>query len=347
MAKGDTEKLLSLLHEQANYNAREGRIMVFNLAEAAQEFLSEIVTTGESNEFVGCSHTASTSQLLPDKVTSNEKKGPYVHGYVDLFSGSGELWSWSFDMDEKLNTQAQPLVANSLKLGTVQHKKLDQVQNLLARQNSKRGELLSPSSNLGTLEEETEVDSRSISSSSSRRSLIVQKDEDGIEGEKQHEVLISRRDSILTHDVAEGDGHGSESEPSDWSFASLSNEQESQTTERDIMMVHLLHLACAPKGPLADALPELASELYNLGVLSKVALDLASKPSSVFHKKFETAFQEQMNATSFSQFWNPSDFGGPTSSQLSSRYLNDFEELKPLGNVVWCFARACVINVQF
>lgn len=138
---------------------------------------------------VGCSHTASTSQLLPDKVTSNEKKGPYVHGYVDLFSGSGELWSWSFDMDEKLNTQAQPLVANSLKLGTVQHKKLDQVQNLLARQNSKRGELLSPSSNLGTLEEETEVDSRSISSSSSRRSLIVQKDEDGIEGEKQVSVV--------------------------------------------------------------------------------------------------------------------------------------------------------------
>lgn len=123
--------------------------------------------------------------------------------------------------------------------------------------------------------------------------------------------------------------------------------------------------------------------LFDRQVLSKVALDLASKPSSVFHKKFETAFQEQMvlcnsfylnyfrtsaslfflvirllhffsstfcftkNATSFSQFWNPSDFGGPTSSQLSSRYLNDFEELKPLGNVVWCFARACVINVQF
>ncbi|XP_008445738.2 eIF-2-alpha kinase GCN2 isoform X1 [Cucumis melo] len=331
LEKGDTEKLLSLLHEQANYNARDGRIMIFNLAEAAQEFLSEIVTIGESNESVGCSHTASTSQLLPDKITSNEKKGPYVYGYIDLFSGSGELWSWSFDMDEKLNSQAQPLVAESLKLGTVQEKKLDKVQNLLTRQNSKRGELLSPSSNLGTLEEETEGDSQSINSSNSR-SPIVQRNEDGNEGEKQREVLITGLDSILTSDVAEGDDHGSESEPSEWSFASFSNEQESQTTDRDIMMVHLLHLACAPKGPLADALPKLASELYNLGILSKAALDLASKPSSTFHKKFETAFQEQMNATSFSQFWTASDFGGSASSQLSSRYLNDFEELKPLGH---------------
>ncbi|KAA0033032.1 eIF-2-alpha kinase GCN2 isoform X5 [Cucumis melo var. makuwa] len=148
----------------------------------------------------------------------------------------------------------------------------------------------------------------------------------------QHEVLITGLDSILTSDVAEGGDHGSESEPSEWSFASFSNEQESQTTDRDIMMVHLLHLACAPKGPLADALPKLASELYNLGILSKAALDLASKPSSTFHKKFETAFQEQMNATSFSQFWTASDFGGSASSQLSSRYLNDFEELKPLGH---------------
>ena len=131
------------------------------------------------------SHTASTSQLLPEKTTSNEKKGPYVYGYIDLFSGSGELWSWSFDMDEKLNSLAQPLVADSLKLGAVQEKKLDKVQNLLARQNSKRGELLSPSSNLGTLEEETEGDSQSKSSSNSRRSLIVQRNEDGNEGEMQ------------------------------------------------------------------------------------------------------------------------------------------------------------------
>lgn len=37
---------------QANHNAREGRVMIFNLVEAAQEFLSEIVPVGQAHEFV-------------------------------------------------------------------------------------------------------------------------------------------------------------------------------------------------------------------------------------------------------------------------------------------------------
>lgn len=37
---------------QANHNAREGRVMIFNLVEAAQEFLSEIVPVGQAHESV-------------------------------------------------------------------------------------------------------------------------------------------------------------------------------------------------------------------------------------------------------------------------------------------------------
>lgn len=37
---------------QANTNAREGRVMIFNLVEAAQEFLSETVPVGQSHESV-------------------------------------------------------------------------------------------------------------------------------------------------------------------------------------------------------------------------------------------------------------------------------------------------------
>lgn len=37
---------------QANSNAREGRVMIYNLVEAAQEFLSEIVPVGPSHESV-------------------------------------------------------------------------------------------------------------------------------------------------------------------------------------------------------------------------------------------------------------------------------------------------------
>lgn len=37
---------------QASSNAREGRVMIFNLVEAAQEFLSEVVPVSQSRESV-------------------------------------------------------------------------------------------------------------------------------------------------------------------------------------------------------------------------------------------------------------------------------------------------------
>ncbi|KAK3012844.1 hypothetical protein RJ639_010344, partial [Escallonia herrerae] len=97
---------------------------------------------------------------------------------------------------------------------------------------------------------------------------------------------------------------------------------------------HLLRIACTPKGPLADALPEIMSELYNLGILSERVRDLATKPSSLFDKTFDHVFREHMVSSKISQFWKTaSDFGGQnSSSSQSSRYLNDFEELQPLGH---------------
>lgn len=38
---------------QANFNARDGRVMIFNLVEAAQEFLSEIAAVEQPVEPVG------------------------------------------------------------------------------------------------------------------------------------------------------------------------------------------------------------------------------------------------------------------------------------------------------
>ncbi|TXG72835.1 hypothetical protein EZV62_001414 [Acer yangbiense] len=52
LTKSDADNLLCLLQDQANSNAREGRVMIFNLVEAAQEFLSEIIPVGQSNESV-------------------------------------------------------------------------------------------------------------------------------------------------------------------------------------------------------------------------------------------------------------------------------------------------------
>lgn len=63
--------------------------------------------------------------------------------------------------------------------------------------------------------------------------------------------------------------------------------------------------------------------------------DLATEPSSHFDRSFNQAFGHRMVASKISQFWKTvSDSKGQqnTSPTLSSRYLNDFEELQPLGH---------------
>ncbi|MCI08466.1 putative serine/threonine-kinase GCN2-like protein, partial [Trifolium medium] len=59
---------------------------------------------------------------------------------------------------------------------------------------------------------------------------------------------------------------GSESTESLSSASSPHHQEASQTIEKDLMMVHMLRLVCASKGTLANSLPQLATELYNLGV---------------------------------------------------------------------------------
>lgn len=49
--------MVIFLHPQANSNSREGRVMIFNLVEAAQEFLSEVVPVCQGEKLVrtcGC-----------------------------------------------------------------------------------------------------------------------------------------------------------------------------------------------------------------------------------------------------------------------------------------------------
>ncbi|KAJ1387860.1 Ubiquitin-conjugating enzyme/RWD-like [Sesbania bispinosa] len=55
-------------------------------------------------------------------------------------------------------------------------------------------------------------------------------------------------------------------------------------SRKDLVMVHMLRLVCASKGTLADSLPQLATELYNLGIFSDLARDMASKPPSLLTK---------------------------------------------------------------
>ncbi|KAK9997208.1 hypothetical protein SO802_021894 [Lithocarpus litseifolius] len=330
MSKTDADKLLSLLHDQANSNARDGRVMVFNLVEAAQEFLSEIVPVAQSHESVVCSTTDGSSGLFQKEITaSSNKRGPFVYGFIDLFTGSGESWTWGFGIDEKggMNFSVQPHTPEGSKLVyEVPEKQPDKNAKPLKMQDTKQGLLPSPTANLDTLEEESEDGNKSVSSTDSSRSL-------------EEELVRSKTDDennfILEGQTTEDDDDvkfGSDTSGS-LPFAPVGHDQESQMVERDLVMVHLLRLACASRGPLADALPQITTELYNLGIFSEWARDLVSKPSSNFYKTFVHVFQNHMVSSRLSQFWkSTADFGEPSTSIPTSRFLNDFEKLKSLGH---------------
>lgn len=125
----DADNLLSLLHDQANSNAREGRVMIYNLVEAAQEFLSEVIPQAEPPESA-LSTATDRSSLLSRKdlavshIMMYSCKGPFVYGYIDLFSGCGESWHWSLGMEQNtgLNTKVS---SNTFEHSKVGHHNLD------------------------------------------------------------------------------------------------------------------------------------------------------------------------------------------------------------------------------
>ncbi|XP_050237408.1 eIF-2-alpha kinase GCN2 isoform X2 [Mercurialis annua] len=327
LTKTDVDNLLSLLHDQATLNAREGRVMIFNLVEAAQEFLSEIVPVGPAPESVLCSATDSDGKLFQGIAISSDKdcslRGPFVYGFIDIFSGSGESWQWGVAVDDvRVNSSIKSLSDGS-KPSPVQDNKLDKIIKPSPVQDIKQGPFLSPGAKLDALEEESEEDCKNISTDSSR-SLT----EESIQNDTGGEEDSSSEESEEEDDV------NLESEP--WelpSSASLGHDHSTHIIEKDLMMVHMFRLVCASKGVSGDAVPQLTTELCDLGVFSEWARDLACKPSSIFNKTFDHVFRQHMAASTVSQFWQPaSDIEEPNTSLPNSRYLNDFEELQPLGH---------------
>ncbi|KAK4375064.1 hypothetical protein RND71_005741 [Anisodus tanguticus] len=212
------------------------------------------------NITVSCQLTDITSQLTckDAEVSSGDTCSfgrPFVYGFVDLFSGSGESWHWSLGIND--NGRIDSLVESHVSAGLKheydnRQKKIDQIVKPALNEAAKQESFLKAEMKLDALEEESEGE-RNLSDS----------------GDAQRET---------------------ETEPSELvSSGSLA---------------HLLRLACGPKGPLSDALPEITSELFDLGVSSKL-----------------------------SQFWKASSEceGQNSSPPQNSRYLNDFEELQPLG----------------
>ncbi|KAJ0937763.1 putative protein kinase PEK-GCN2 family [Helianthus annuus] len=304
LSKSDADNLLSLLHDQANLNAREGRVMIYNLVEAAQEFLSEVVTIDQphlsrKNATVSCDRPS---------------KGPFVYGFLDLFIGSGESWHWGLSVEESnstivaldnLNNSGQPSwekVNPTMKMGVIEGGQLK----------------VKSTERLDILEED---DSKSTDSLASQSAEPV-------------ENVSVGEDYPLAEDTEEETDYDETESDILESASSVDHHQISHTVERDLILAHLLRLACAPKGPLADALTDVTSELVNLGIVSDRVADLATGSSSLFDRSFNQAFGNRMVASKISNFWKTAadSKGQHTSPTLSSRYLNDFEELQPIGH---------------
>ncbi|KAK4286606.1 hypothetical protein QN277_003135 [Acacia crassicarpa] len=328
LSESDADKLLSLLHDQAILNAREGRVMIFNLVEAAQEFMSGIEPAGKSNDCKNLRSTVESNEelFLKDIATSN--RSSFAYGFIDLFSGYGESWNWGFGMDDTSgNISPVPpskLDAAEHAYGTEENKS-DRTSESPKMQETKQGPLVSPTAKLDNLGENGEESNKSMHSSNSSSSDAVEPIGNGNENEKEHDFLLDESTSEVNEE-------GIYAPASSESQSSAAHHQEPQTDERDLIMVHLLRLVCSSKSPLANSLPQIATELHHLGVISDWARDMASEPPSSFNKTFDHVFQKHLVSSKISQFWKPSDLGGPTMVPTSSRYLNDFEELRPLGH---------------
>ncbi|KAL5703428.1 non-specific serine/threonine protein kinase [Ranunculus cassubicifolius] len=323
LGSDDANKLLSLLHQQANFAAREGRAMVFNLVEAAKEFLSEIIPVEQPNEPVSCSGTGQADQWISGDVgtafdRAHSSRGPYVHGLVDLFTGSGESWDWGSVTDKNSgrnsNTLDHPNIGYQSRKEHGAHN-----EKPVAIQDTGRVQVPQLIGKLDPLKEESGSDSNESS-----RSLAEES------SENEH---MDQKVSILQDMTSDDDGSDVENTPPDLLLSILPQDRASESFKKDLIMVHLLHLACSAKGPLAEALPEITSELHKLGIFPGWVHDLATKPPSVFSEAFNHVFREHMVISPHSQFWNgTSDYGAQTTSLPNSRYLNDFEELSSLGH---------------
>ncbi|ONK57837.1 uncharacterized protein A4U43_C09F4700 [Asparagus officinalis] len=348
LPKMDADRLLSLLVDQATINAREGRVMIFNLVEAAQEFLSGIVPTEQSLENnPGLASTRKEHLNYKDPAGRCFSEGPYVYVSVDLYNDlSGDGASWSSCVPKATNTNSGIVIREETRFSQVGRKNnlsdsydvgnsVNIVKDGQLFQHTKaevstpviHGAMPRVTKNLNVLKEETENDDNSVSP----RKHNLQAALDSFKG--VYESTLEEQG----FDLEEAADVGScETEHEYLTSSSFTFDSESQIRKKDIFMIHLLRLACASKGSLSLSFPEILSELYKLGLYCLTAYLFRNKSDAFrasYREAFAHAFEERMTSSRISQFWKAiSNFNEDSaSSPPNSRYLNDFEEIRSLG----------------
>lgn len=340
LSKEDTDQLVSLLLDQANINAREKQVMIFNLVETAQEFLSGIVPPEQPLEI-------KEHQLKKEAALNSFSEGPYVYVPLDLFSDlcGDEASRGSVVAEAARENSNAPLSEQT-------------VHSRPKRRNNSREITDNPNAITGNAKPELPFLTKH--SSVSRKALNVNLDvvEEESDNHDDSELLsdyalqaaedtMEKDNDSTVHEELSGKEPGEDTDSYDTDYESLSptsvsSLNDGQTQKKDLLMINLLHMACASKGSLSHAFPEILSELYKLGMLSEQTRDLAAEPPTESVKAFAHAFEGDMFSSRIYQLWEAfNSFNDDKAAASNSRYLNDFEEIRFLGkggfgNVVLC-----------
>lgn len=124
-----------------------------------------------------CQETERSNQLSLNAADSCNKirscAVPFVYGFVDLFSGSGESWHWGLELEEShgISPSVQSQTLERSKHGhDVPKNKIDPKVKPTVVQEVKQVPIVLPVT-LDTLEEECEDNTKNLSASDSSRSL--------------------------------------------------------------------------------------------------------------------------------------------------------------------------------
>uniref|UniRef100_A0A0E0H2I8 non-specific serine/threonine protein kinase n=1 Tax=Oryza nivara TaxID=4536 RepID=A0A0E0H2I8_ORYNI len=259
----------------------------------------------------------------------------YMHNSFDLYSQLYDGGSWSTQGPDPATDSAGKIVGSQVKSNLKSKRKTiieksrvssDEVNvakgllpdNAGQKNIMKHDVIRETVPSLHVVAEETENDSKTVSTSNRENTSGTP--------ERSFSSVHQLEDSDLSdedwNDEDSGSGSGFSNAPSFDMF-----DDASRNKKKDLILVHLLRLACASKDSLSASLPAISSELCNIGILSEWAKDLISKSPAVFGETFGHFFGPQMTSSECSLFWRADN----SSSRPNSRYLNDFEELRSLG----------------
>lgn len=344
LSEEDLHLLQSMLSDQANSKAREGRVMVYNLVEATQEFLSEIIPndqTHHQSSKASCSVVAANDGWMSEsaKISGEDSfftGGPEVYGVIDLFS---DLWveggtSWETEgalhVGSSKGTVLSQGLANRMERGTRKNDLLSDSHDPLKNATITEREPEKPfvqkgaqpmlqarnltnmmthaTGKLEVLKEESEDDIKDLppkAFSTTSVSEFLQKIRSSF-------VRVGRamRHSVLMERTSSSGDNNLVEELLDNSSSSLTTQDKASCViQKDLLMVHLLRLVCSSKGPLPDALPELTSQLQAMGILPQWTIELATQQPQLFDRTFRRMFHHNMGDItnlSISEFWKAS-----------------------------------------